>query len=111
MLEELANSLGVNPAVIDDLAAQVDDILGPWYGEHAPAHWAAGYLEELTGEDMHEYILGCYEDSKELELQVLIAMDYYQENDRENGDKILQAAEPLWEEAMKNCPESNMLFN
>ena len=90
MLEEFANSLGINSAAIDDLATQVSDALNPWYGKHAPAHWAAGYLEELTGEDMHEYILGCYVDSKELELQVLIAMDYYEKDDRENGDKTLQ---------------------
>jgi hypothetical protein len=90
MLEELANSLGINSAVIDDLATQVEDIFNPWYGKNAPAHWAAGYLEELTGEDMHKYILDCYEDSKDLELQMLIAMDYYEKDDRENGDKTLQ---------------------
>lgn len=41
---------------------------------------------------------------------LLIAMDFYEKNDRENGDKTLREMKPLWEEAMKNCPESNAQF-
>ena len=38
-------------------------------------------------------------------------MDKYGKNDRINGDRILNEAEPLWEKAMENCPESNLLFS
>ena len=53
-------------------------------GSRAPAHFAAGYLHELTGEDMEEYIIGCYEVDHELTVKVLEAMDQYRKKNREN---------------------------
>ena len=46
---------------LEGLAGEVAD----WYGDpvtpnDAAAHWAAGYLAELLGEDYRAYILGCW---------------------------------------------------
>ena len=57
--------------------------------KNAPAEWAAGYLLELTGEDMQDYILSCYEPNEELELQMMIAMDKYGDGDRKVADEVL----------------------
>ena len=78
MLQNFVNNAA---SIATDIAKKIDDRISDKLNDrdthHGPAHFAGGYLEELTGEDMHEYILGCYEDNKELELQVMIAMSFY----------------------------------
>ena len=60
---------------------------------------------------MHEYILSCYKENDELTDKVLEAMDYYEQNDRDNGDRVLRESFHLWEDSMQDCPDSNALFD
>ena len=63
MLEEIANAFGGLQPIFDDIVVQTQDFTDGWFGKKGPAHWAAGYLDELTGVDMEEYILDCYEEN------------------------------------------------
>ena len=79
-----------NDIVKDHIDQVIEKVSHP-YGEvvndnMAPASFAAGYLFELTGEDYHDYILGCYVTNSNLTYNLQCVIDYYAAGNRTDGD-------------------------
>jgi len=104
--------------VFNDIAKEIDQVIEKvahhfdTADDTAPAHFAAGYLFELTGEDYHDYIVACYTPNSELTDQMQTIMDFYAANDRASGDDLFYSSDmlSLWDDAMANCPQSNAAF-
>ena len=76
------------------------------------AQFAAGMLYAGTGQiiDKRDYMLGCFVDNDDLNSQLSMAFDFYNDGDDKNGAKAMMGAIPMYTEAMSTCTESNPYF-
>ena len=77
----------------------------PVRDQSAPAHFIAGWLNGLTGDDLKDHIYTCYRPDKELTDTLYDAMEAYVAHDLKVGDELMSTIEPLYEKAVAGCPK------